>query len=34
LAWIAEKFKAWTDPAAERPEGAVDRDQLLTNVRD
>jgi pimeloyl-ACP methyl ester carboxylesterase len=32
LAWIAEKFQAWTDPAAELPEDAVDRDQLLTNV--
>lgn len=31
LAWIAEKFKEWTD-SAERPEDAVDRDQLLTNV--
>jgi pimeloyl-ACP methyl ester carboxylesterase len=32
LAWIAEKFRAWTDPTAELPEDAVDRDQLLTNV--
>ncbi|MGH2586121.1 MAG: alpha/beta fold hydrolase, partial [Dehalococcoidia bacterium] len=32
LAWIVEKFKEWTDPAAELPEEAVDRDQLLTNV--
>lgn len=32
LAWIVEKFKEWTDPAKELPEGAVDRDQLLTNV--
>ena len=32
LAWIAEKFKEWTDPAAELPEDAVDRDRLLTNV--
>ena len=32
LAWIVEKFKEWTDPAADRPEDAVDRDQLLTNV--
>ena len=31
LAWIAEKFKEWTD-SRERPEEAVDRDQLLTNV--
>jgi pimeloyl-ACP methyl ester carboxylesterase len=32
LAWIAEKFRAWTDPTAELPEDAVDRVQLLTNV--
>ena len=32
LAWIVEKFHEWTDPAAERPDDAVDRDQLLTNV--
>jgi epoxide hydrolase len=32
LAWIVEKFQAWTDPAAKLPEDAVDRDQLLTNV--
>jgi epoxide hydrolase len=32
LAWISEKFKEWTDPAADLPEDAVDRDQLLTNV--
>jgi pimeloyl-ACP methyl ester carboxylesterase len=32
LAWIIEKFKEWTDPAAELPEDAVDRDTLLTNV--
>jgi pimeloyl-ACP methyl ester carboxylesterase len=32
LAWIAEKFKEWTDPRADLPEDAVDRDQLLTNV--
>jgi epoxide hydrolase len=31
LAWIAEKFKEWTD-SANLPEDAVDRDQLLTNV--
>ncbi|WP_413755710.1 epoxide hydrolase family protein [Streptomyces sp. MMBL 11-3] len=31
LAWIAEKFKEWTD-SDERPEDAVDRDLLLTNV--
>jgi pimeloyl-ACP methyl ester carboxylesterase len=27
LAWIAEKFKEWTDPAS-----VIDRDQLLTDV--
>jgi pimeloyl-ACP methyl ester carboxylesterase len=32
LAWIVEKFKEWTDPSAELPSDAVDRDQLLTNV--
>jgi pimeloyl-ACP methyl ester carboxylesterase len=32
LAWIVEKFYEWTDPAAQLPEDAVDRDQLLTNV--
>jgi epoxide hydrolase len=32
LAWITEKFKEWTDPAAELPDDAVDRDQLLTTV--
>ncbi|MFE4957993.1 alpha/beta fold hydrolase, partial [Streptomyces sp. NPDC056653] len=31
LAWIAEKFKEWTD-SHNRPEDAVDRDQMLTNV--
>ena len=31
LAWIAEKFKDWTD-STDAPEDAVDRDQLLTNV--
>ncbi|MFE4373855.1 epoxide hydrolase family protein [Streptomyces sp. NPDC056835] len=31
LAWIAEKFKEWTD-SRDRPEDAVDRDQMLTNV--
>jgi pimeloyl-ACP methyl ester carboxylesterase len=31
LAWIAEKFKDWTDSDTV-PEDAVDRDQLLTNV--
>ncbi|GAA1660162.1 epoxide hydrolase [Nonomuraea maheshkhaliensis] len=32
LAWIVEKFKEWTDPAAALPEDAVDRDRLLTEV--
>ena len=32
LAWIVEKFQEWTDPAAERPQDAVDLDQLLTNI--
>ncbi|OZM79304.1 epoxide hydrolase family protein [Pseudonocardia sp. MH-G8] len=32
LAWIVEKFQAWTDPAKGLPEDAVDRDQLLTTV--
>ena len=32
LAWIAEKFQEWSSPAADLPEDAVDRDQMLTNV--
>ena len=32
LAWITEKFHDWTDPAAELPDDAVDRDQLLCGV--
>jgi pimeloyl-ACP methyl ester carboxylesterase len=32
LAWIAEKFKEWTDRSRDLPEDAVDRDQMLTNV--
>jgi pimeloyl-ACP methyl ester carboxylesterase len=32
LAWIMEKLKEWTDPAAELPEDAIDRDQLLPDV--
>ncbi|MYW90667.1 epoxide hydrolase [Amycolatopsis rubida] len=31
LAWIAEKFKEWTD-SEKAPEDAVPRDRLLTNV--
>jgi pimeloyl-ACP methyl ester carboxylesterase len=32
LAWIVEKFEAWTNVRAALPDEAVDRDQLLTNV--
>ena len=32
FAWIVEKFKEWTDPAAKLPEDAIDRDLLLTNI--
>jgi pimeloyl-ACP methyl ester carboxylesterase len=32
LAWIAEKFATWTNPAGTTPDEAVDRDQLLTNI--
>ena len=32
LAWIVEKYKEWTDPAAALPEDAIDRDAILTNV--
>jgi len=32
LAWIAEKFKEWSDPAAALPEDAVNIDRLLTTV--
>lgn len=32
LAWIAEKFQEWTDPAKPLPEDAVDVDHLLTDV--
>jgi pimeloyl-ACP methyl ester carboxylesterase len=32
LAWIVEKFKEWTDPSADLPEGAVDRDHMLTDI--
>jgi microsomal epoxide hydrolase len=30
LAWIADKFREWTD--GDLPEDAVDRDQMLTNI--
>lgn len=32
LAWIAEKFEQWVDPAIKGPDGTVDRDFLLTTV--
>jgi epoxide hydrolase len=32
LAWIVEKFKEWTDPRADLPEDAIDRDLILTDV--
>ncbi|HEY0448826.1 epoxide hydrolase family protein [Actinophytocola sp.] len=32
LAWIVEKFKEWTYPAAGLPEASLDRDRMLTNV--
>jgi pimeloyl-ACP methyl ester carboxylesterase len=32
LAWIAEKFWEWTDPAHDLPEDAVELDHLLTDV--
>ncbi|EFC85928.1 epoxide hydrolase family protein [Parafrankia sp. EUN1f] len=32
LAWLVEKFKEWTHPAADLPEAAIDRDLLLTNA--
>ena len=32
LAWIIDKFREWTSSAAELPEDAIDRDELLTNV--
>lgn len=32
LAWIVEKFKEWTNPSAELPESAIDRDRILTDV--
>jgi len=32
LAWMVEKFREWTDPAAALPDDAVDRDHLLTTV--
>ena len=32
LAWMVEKFKEWSDPAAQLPEDAIDRDQFLTDV--
>ncbi|MEV0136773.1 epoxide hydrolase family protein [Dactylosporangium sp. NPDC050688] len=32
LAWLVEKFKEWTFPAAGLPEEAIDRDLLLTDA--
>lgn len=32
LAWMVDVFKEWSFPAAEPPETAIDRDDLLTNV--
>lgn len=32
LAWIMDKFKAWTWPAVELPEAIISKDRLLTNV--
>ena len=32
LAWIVEKFKEWTNPSANLPEDAIDRDRILTDV--
>lgn len=32
LAWIVEKYEAWTNVDAALPEDAIDRDQLLTNI--
>ncbi|HZX05514.1 epoxide hydrolase [Kribbella sp.] len=32
LAWIMDKFKAWTWPASELPEAIIGKDRLLTNV--
>ncbi|MGH3681056.1 MAG: epoxide hydrolase, partial [Natronosporangium sp.] len=32
LAWIVDKFKEWTHPSTDLPEGAIDRDRMLTDV--
>jgi pimeloyl-ACP methyl ester carboxylesterase len=32
LAWIMDKFMAWTYPASTLPDAIIDRDRLLTNV--
>lgn len=32
LAWIMDKFKAWTYPAETLPEAVISKDRLLTNV--
>jgi pimeloyl-ACP methyl ester carboxylesterase len=32
LAWIAEKFKEWTDPSSGSGEAAIGLDEMLTNI--
>lgn len=32
LAWVMDKFRAWTHPTETLPEEIIDRDRLLTNV--
>jgi pimeloyl-ACP methyl ester carboxylesterase len=32
LAWIMDKFRAWTHPPTALPDQVIDRDRLLTNV--
>jgi len=32
LAWIVDKFQDWSNPDAQLPEDAVDRDRILTDV--
>jgi hypothetical protein len=32
LAWIVDKFRAWTHPQDSLPDAIVDRDRLLTNI--
>jgi len=33
LGWIVEKYRDWTDESHDLPEQAIDRDQMLANVR-